>query len=795
MRKFFREEKLIKAFFLTLIGCCIAFLPLSIINGGYFFYYGDYNKEQIMFYTHLHDMVKGGGLSAWDWAADLGSDTAASYSFYLLGSPFFWLSLLFPSSVIIGVIPYLMAVKSGIAAVGAYLLTRRFCTDKTACMISGVLYGMSSFLAVSVIYNHFHDAVLMLPFMLWALERLVNENKRFVFAAIVAIACLTDYYFFFGQAVFTVMYYFVGVFTGRFKITVKSFLTVLFEALLGFALAMFLFLPSAYAVLGNPRVSRHMEGLEWVVYHWKRIYIYIIKNMFMFPNIPLIKNYGLQVSNLLDATSYTTYIPFYSAVGIIAYFRTVKGRDFLKTLLGICVVMMFVPFLNQIFSFFNSMFYGRWFYMPVLIGTVMTAKMIEEHYGTENKVLKKGYLPTAVITGIVLGASAAVMYLDKLEVIRVGFEDYTLPLVQIVMTLVSMGVLWLMIYHPETDDPVKAAKILFNRTFVICTAGMCTVVWYAYMRRGTSEEYKMVSSVEMREDSLSGELTREEGFYRTGTCENYMNMPVLWGEKSVCYFNSTVEPSIIEFYALLGISREAKSMINSSYYPMYSLLSARYYYDEALFDADGNAKPIENTLQGTQGTFTSVEQRHDINIYENTEFIPMGFAVPYAVSEESLEGYQARQRQYILLEALVLSDEDRERYSDYVGEYDMQALKTAPGRYSDICEARRSESCYYFKEEGSSFEGKIKLPEKRLVFFSVPYSEFWSAEVNGEKTDIIVADNGLMAVPCEAGESDIVFTYENKALSLGIVISAVSGAVFIGYVIAYTLMKKRKREE
>ena len=171
-----------------------------------------------------------------------------------------------------------------------------------------------------------------------------------------------------------------------------------------------------------------------------------------------------------------------------------------------------------------------------------------------------------------------------------------------------------MIYHPETDDPVKAAKILFNRTFVICTAGMCTVVWYAYMRRGTSEEYKMVSSVEMREDSLSGELTREEGFYRTGTCENYMNMPVLWGEKSVCYFNSTVEPSIIEFYALLGISREAKSMINSSYYPMYSLLSARYYYDEALFDADGNAKPIENTLQGTQGTFTSVEQGHDINI-------------------------------------------------------------------------------------------------------------------------------------------------------------------------------------
>ena len=786
MRKYLKEEKLIKLFLLTFIGCAVAFVPISIINGGSFFYYGDYNKEQIMFYTHLHDTVKNGGLSAWDWAADLGSDTAASYSFYLLGSPFFWLSLIFPSSMIVGAMPFLIALKSAAASVGAYLLTRRFCTNRSACMIAGALYGMSSFLSVSIQFNHFHDAVLMLPFMLWAMERLVNDNKRFAFAAIVAVACLTDYYFFFGQAVFAVMYYFVGVFTGRFRFTLRSFLVLLFEAVLGFMMAMVLFLPSALAVLSNPRVSEHLSGLDLFVYRWKSIYLYIIKNMFMFPNIMLIKNFGVDRANELDATSYTSYLPFFSAVGIIAYFRTVKGRDFLKVLLSICLVMMFIPVLNQIFSFFNAMYYGRWYYMPMLIGTLMTARMIEEHYGTENKVLKKGYLPTAVLTGAVLAASAAVMYLAKADIINVGFEDYTLPLVQIVMTLVSMGVLWIMIYHPETDEPVKAAKILFNRTFAVCIAGMCTVVWYAYMRRGTSEEYNMKSVFAMRDEHIASGEDSSEGFYRTGVSENYMNMPIIWGESTVGYFNSTVEPSIIDFYRTAGYNRVVKSYYNNRYYALMTLLSVKYYYDEAYFDEEGNAAPMEmEPLDGTQGSFEAVGQRNDINVYENAEYIPMGFVIRQYTTADKLEDYHFQTRSAALLETLVLDEETADRYSGYVSEYDTADIDTVGARYSEICSERRSESCYYFKESGSSFEGKIKLDEKGLVFFSVPYSEYWSAEVNGEKADIITADGGLMAVACEAGESDIVFTYRNTALKVGAIISAVSCAVFAIYVIVY----------
>lgn len=40
-----------KAFFMAMIMGVILFMPFVIIDGGYFIYYGDYNAQQIPFYT------------------------------------------------------------------------------------------------------------------------------------------------------------------------------------------------------------------------------------------------------------------------------------------------------------------------------------------------------------------------------------------------------------------------------------------------------------------------------------------------------------------------------------------------------------------------------------------------------------------------------------------------------------------------------------------------------------------------------------------------------------------------
>ena len=82
-----------------IVSACIT-LPfiiyeLVVTGKAVFLYYGDYNAQQIPFYRHSVDMVHSGNFG-WDWMTDLGSNFIGSYSYYLLGSPFFWLTVPFP---------------------------------------------------------------------------------------------------------------------------------------------------------------------------------------------------------------------------------------------------------------------------------------------------------------------------------------------------------------------------------------------------------------------------------------------------------------------------------------------------------------------------------------------------------------------------------------------------------------------------------------------------------------------------------------------------------------------------
>ncbi len=90
----------------------LAVLPFLIYHGGIFFYYGDYNVQQVPFYILAHRAVRSGNFF-WSFKVDLGSPMAGSFAFYLWGSPFFWLSCLFPEKWVPYLTPALMMLKYG----------------------------------------------------------------------------------------------------------------------------------------------------------------------------------------------------------------------------------------------------------------------------------------------------------------------------------------------------------------------------------------------------------------------------------------------------------------------------------------------------------------------------------------------------------------------------------------------------------------------------------------------------------------------------------------------------------
>lgn len=78
-----------QVFWLCFAVAVALFLPHCIIdglNGDFFHYAGDFNDQQISFYSYANNFVKQGG--SFSWATDLGSGFVNSYSFYLCGSRF-----------------------------------------------------------------------------------------------------------------------------------------------------------------------------------------------------------------------------------------------------------------------------------------------------------------------------------------------------------------------------------------------------------------------------------------------------------------------------------------------------------------------------------------------------------------------------------------------------------------------------------------------------------------------------------------------------------------------------------
>lgn len=153
----------LKAFLIPAIIAIVLFLPFIIMDKGYFLYYGDFNVQQIPFYQMIHDSIQNGNFG-WSNTTDLGADIVGSYSFYMIASPFFWLTMLFPSPAVPHLMGPLYVLKFACCSLSAFVYLKRYVKNKDYAVI-GILYAFSGFGVYNVFFNHFHEAMITFPLL------------------------------------------------------------------------------------------------------------------------------------------------------------------------------------------------------------------------------------------------------------------------------------------------------------------------------------------------------------------------------------------------------------------------------------------------------------------------------------------------------------------------------------------------------------------------------------------------------------------------------------------------------
>lgn len=774
------SELYIPLFFLSFIGMLISFLPTMWKNNGYFTYYGDFNSQQLMFYYHASEAIREGA-TAWDWGTDLGTSFVGSYTFYLLGSPFFWIVNIFPLSWVDKLIPWLLCLKTSVASVTAYAFLRRFIKTPHAAFVGAFLYAFSGFQSYNVFFNHFHDVVALFPLMLLGVELLVQDNRKGFFAGAVAINAIVNYFFFVGEVVFIVLYFIVRCMDKSFRITWKKFLQMALESILGVMISCFILIPACLATILNPRVKSYLHGLDMVIYGDNKRLFRIIQSFFMMSDMPARSN--LLSSDTARWSSIAGYLPLFSMAGVIA-FMCQKKSHWAKRLITISIICAFVPVLNTSFTAFNSSYYARWYYMPILIMCYMTAYVID-NYEID---LKKGFIPTAIVIGIFFIIGMLPKEVDgKLVYGEIAeYQDYWW--IQIGYTVGCLVVLAFVVYRLNRRSKTFP-KWICGLTALCCSVCMAANVWYGVSQGSVDTQTYLSMTLESNMDLSEVDAldTDDNTFYRTDANEVGMdNFCMYWGFNSMRCFHSCVSNSIMDFYTTIGQVRDVASRMEPNLYALRGLFSVKYY-----FNRNSSGSLPNQTIDGLTG-FNYLKSVNGFDVYMNQYFIPMGFTFDYYMTDYQLQGIEKDNRPNALLQALVLDDEQVSKYagtilhplesgSEYLTEDD----------YRQVCEDKQAHSCYYFKEDTHGFNAKINLDRENLVFFSVPFDKGWSAKVNGQDAEIEKVSYGFMAVKCPAGDNNIEFSYKTYGMKEGCIISIVGGVIWLGYLgVTFYINKK-----
>lgn len=770
-----KEHYWYKAFLLGLFFSAAFFIPYIVIGHGYFLYYGDFNVQQVPFYQLVHDAIRSGEFG-WSYKTDLGSSLIGSYTFYLLGSPFFWLTLPFPSEFV----PYLMGplliLKFGTASLTGYIYLKRYTRNKNIAVLGGLLYAFSGFSVYNVFFNHFHEAIVVFPLLLAAIDEYMYNKRRGVVAVAVFASCFMNYYFFVGMVAFVVIYWFVKMYMDCWKLSVREFFALAFEVVVGFAATAILLVPTVLFVMQNPRVSDPPVGWSTLLYSSEQRYMQIIASLFFPPDIPARPNFAPDSNAKWGSVA--AWLPLFGMTGVIAFLQ-LKTRGWLKKLLPFLLLCTLIPILNSIFQMFVMTYYARWFYMLTLMMALATVVAIENSNTDWKRAITWSTSITvfiAVMIGLIPNGNEDS---DYSIYVMLGLEAYPERFwIYVAIAMLSLALVTLL-----------ARRLKFNKKNFAVRATACmgviAVIYAGYIiGLGKSHSYDVDNfiipyALNNGEDLELDDLqTVRSDFYETMD-----NMGMFWQIPTIQAFQSVVPGSLYEFYPSAGVTRDVASRPEVDYYGLRSLLSVKYLFDYA-YDSD-NFENDEN--QTRMPGYRYIDTQNGYKIYENVNYIPYGFYYNNYITEKQYEACDEENRHLLLLKAMVLSDEQAEKYGDLMNHLeDVINLPYSSTAYSFDCRLLQGNTCSSFEYGNSSFSAEITVPagQDRLVFFSVPYENGWSATVNGAEAEIEKVNVGFMAVRVKGGTTNrIEFTYHTPGLYVGMIISGAALILFIVYIV------------
>lgn len=510
MRKIFNNKTKIYWIytFLFVLIACIAF-SVFIVSKHSFIWKGDGLRQHYIILKDFNEKVRsflsnpseGGQFFSWDMG--LGLDVIGQYSYYVLGDPFAYISLLFPMSHLELAYNFLILLR--LFCVGlAFIAYSKYHTYKNGeekpynILIGALIYTFSAYsLYAGVRHPYFLNAMILFPLLLLGIDKLFRENKKIPLTIFIALSAISNYYFFYMHMIMIAIYAVIEYICEYRKEGAKHFFKKLGSAILcciiGILIASVILMPTIHSFMNSARSDE-----ETICEYSGKYY----QNIFTI--------------NLLTANPNN-----WSTIGVssiillmlpILWLRRKEHKTYLFYFI-VATIMLLIPFVGSLmngFSFPNN----RWSFVYSFILAYIITLCLQNKYTAKELKYMGAFLGLYSIAGIIitilLGNSKSKTVLYMVQII-IAFLMLTITIYQSTHEMKSL---------PKINSYKAIILIL-----IISNIGIMAYGLYTSYDRGYAKKFAKLGEVEEQINTQLGKnrdysqnireiIKEDEGFYR-----------------------------------------------------------------------------------------------------------------------------------------------------------------------------------------------------------------------------------------------------------------------------------------
>jgi len=697
----------LKRFFITDFHLPVSFgIPCLILLIAYFIFgvypFGsesvlslDLNGQYVYYYDYMYDVFAGEESVFYSWSRNLSGEFMGIIGYYL-GSPFNFLVWMFPREMITEGLLTMMVTKVG--AIGlcmAIYLSIGKGYGKLTTIVFSASYALCSYTMVQTMNPMWLDGVMILPIVVYGIEKLMDEGKFIMLTIALVYAFVTCFYIGFMIAIFSAIYFLYYAVVSHKEGLARLFIG---RGALFTAVAVVSVLISSYMLI--PVYNSLSYGkFDFSEPDYSSVYtnfdlIEMLDKMFPL-TYDTVRMSGLPF--IYCGTIVLLLLPCYF------FMKKIRGRDRIggAVIIAILCVSMWIC---QVDMLWHGGQLPNWLpYRYSFMLSFLMVRFAAEAFDSIGEIRKKH------IAGIAVAWFAVLLLIDKADNYLDDISRDTMDSLQVILPAMFI-LLVIAAVLVQFKDKFNKKHICIAFTIVI-SLEIFANTFVQLLRQDWDIVYSTRPSyvdviVPTREvvDEIKAE---DDGFYRIEKeYHRTVNDPMACGMYGLSHSSSTLNAKPIELLSRLGFS-------------------ARSHYTRS-----SGGTEVTNSLFGVKYILTcpdnstgNIESKDDITVTENEYAMPLAYLVDDDVADLELSATEPLANQNELLQYMLrgrqLLTSDRvktEYFSRIIDDVDLELTNVTQGKTTD------GHHSFKKKQDGLNTEivYTFEMPETSALYMYLP---------------------------------------------------------------------------